>query len=53
MDVDGDVDGSLTQALSSLNTSDRDALISQFQQILGDARLTPGACAFFLDMNRW
>lgn len=54
MDVDGDVDGSLAQALSCMATSDKEVLVRQFQQILGQNHvLTPEACAFFLDMNNW
>uniref|UniRef100_A0A0N5AEY4 N_BRCA1_IG domain-containing protein n=1 Tax=Syphacia muris TaxID=451379 RepID=A0A0N5AEY4_9BILA len=49
-----DPTGTLTQAFSRMATSDRDALIRQFQQILGGNHvLTPDACAFFLDMNNW
>ncbi|VDK47038.1 unnamed protein product [Anisakis simplex] len=54
MDVDGDVDGSLAQALSCMATNDKEVLIRQFQNILGENHvLTPEACAFFLDMNNW
>ncbi|VDO34382.1 unnamed protein product [Onchocerca flexuosa] len=54
MDIDGDVNGSLSQALSCMATSDRDVLIKQFQQVLGDSHtLSAEACAFFLDMNSW
>ncbi|VDN03395.1 unnamed protein product [Thelazia callipaeda] len=54
MDIDGDVNGALSQALSCMATSDRDVLIKQFQQILGDDHvLSDETCAFFLDMNSW
>lgn len=54
MDIDGDVNGSLSQALSCMATNDREVLIKQFQQVLGDSHtLSAEACAFFLDMNSW
>uniref|UniRef100_A0A1I8EPU2 N_BRCA1_IG domain-containing protein n=2 Tax=Wuchereria bancrofti TaxID=6293 RepID=A0A1I8EPU2_WUCBA len=54
MDIDGDVNGSLSQALSCMATSDHEVLIKQFQQVLGDSHtLSAEACAFFLDMNSW
>ncbi|MFH4979385.1 hypothetical protein AB6A40_006094 [Gnathostoma spinigerum] len=54
MDLDGDVEGSLAQALSCMATNDREVLIRQFQLILGENhQLAPEACAFFLDMNNW
>lgn len=46
--------GTLTQEFSRMATSDRDTLIRQFQQILGeDHVLSPHTCAFFLDMTNW
>ncbi|VDN19409.1 unnamed protein product [Gongylonema pulchrum] len=54
MDIDGDVNGSLSQALSCMATDDRDVIVKQFQQIIGDSHYAPPeACAFFLDMNSW
>jgi len=36
-----------------LGTNDRDALIREFQRLLGPNNLEPEACAFFLEMNNW
>lgn len=52
MDVDNDLDGKLLQQFSSMGTTDRDVLISEFQKLLGN-QLNPAGCAFFLDMNNW
>lgn len=53
MDVDNDIDGKLLQQFSSMGTTDREVLISDFQKLLGPNQLTPAGCAFFLDMNNW
>ena len=52
MDVDNDIDSQLLQQFSSMGTTDREVLISEFQKLLGN-RLNPESCAFFLDMNNW
>lgn len=52
MDVDSDLDGKLLQQFSSMGTTDREVLISEFQKLLGNT-LNPDSCAFFLDMNNW
>lgn len=52
MDVDSDLDGKLLQQFSSMGTTDREVLISEFQKLLGN-KLNPECCAFFLDMNNW
>lgn len=38
-----------------MGTNDRDALIAEFQRLLGSetSNLRPEACAFFLEMNNW
>uniref|UniRef100_A0A914UNI3 Uncharacterized protein n=1 Tax=Plectus sambesii TaxID=2011161 RepID=A0A914UNI3_9BILA len=54
MDVDGDVDGTLAQAFGCMGTNDREVLIRQFQQLLGENhQVSAESCAFFLDMNNW
>ncbi|KAK3102798.1 hypothetical protein FSP39_013980 [Pinctada imbricata] len=53
MDVDNDIDGQLLQQFSSMGTTDKDVLISEFQKLLGPDKLNPAGCAFFLDMNNW
>lgn len=54
MDIDGDVDGALSQALSCMATNDREVLIKQFQQVFEENHVPSAeACAFFLDMNSW
>lgn len=52
MDVDADVEGQLIQQFLSMGTQDREALVSQFQKLIGN-QVNPYACAFFLDMNNW
>ena len=52
MDVDSDLDSKLLQQFSSMGTTDRDVLISELQQLLGN-QLNAEGCAFFLDMNNW
>ncbi|XP_064603000.1 protein ILRUN-like isoform X2 [Liolophura sinensis] len=52
MDVDSDIDAKLLQQFSSMGTTDREVLISEFQKLLGN-QLNPTGCAFFLDMNNW
>ncbi|KJH42321.1 hypothetical protein DICVIV_11696 [Dictyocaulus viviparus] len=52
MDAD-EVDNILIRQLSCLRTSDKEALVKQFQSILGDVALPPELCAFFLDMTNW
>ena len=52
MDVDNDIDTQLLQQFSSMGTTDKEVLISQFQQLLGN-QLNAAGCAFFLDMNNW
>jgi hypothetical protein len=54
MDVDGDVDGTLAQAFGCMGTNDREVLVRQFQQLLGENhQVSADSCAFFLDMNNW
>jgi len=49
-----DVDGDLARALSCMGTNDREVLIRQFQQVLGEHHnVSADSCAFFLDMNNW
>lgn len=52
MDVDNEIDAQLLQQFSSMGTTDKDVLISEFQKLLGH-QLNPAGCAFFLDMNNW
>ena len=52
MDVDNDIDSSLLVQFSSMGTTDKEVLISEFQKLLGN-QLNPEGCAFFLDMNNW
>lgn len=47
-----DIDSSLLNRFSSMGTTDKDILISQFQSLLG-FQLNPSGCAFFLDMTNW
>ncbi|XP_071955952.1 protein ILRUN-like isoform X2 [Antedon mediterranea] len=51
MDVDMDLDQDFMNKFSSMGTTDRDVLISEFQRLSGNSN--PNACAFFLDMNNW
>ena len=52
MDVDNELDGKFMQQFSSMGTTDKDVLITEFQKLLG-SELNPACCAFFLDMNNW
>ncbi|XP_077994286.1 protein ILRUN-like [Glandiceps talaboti] len=52
MEVDSDLDQELMQQFSSMGTTDKEVLISEFQKLLGN-QLNPAGCAFFLDMNNW
>jgi len=46
--------GSLQQQLSCLRTNDKEALVVQFQKIVGGPNaLNAYAAHFFLDMNNW
>ncbi|XP_033095585.1 protein ILRUN-like [Anneissia japonica] len=51
MDVDMELDQDFMNKFSSLGTTDKDVLISEFQRLSGNTN--PNACAFFLDMNNW
>ncbi|XP_052064894.1 protein ILRUN-like [Mytilus californianus] len=53
MDVDNELDGNLLRQFSSLGTTDKEVLISEFQKLLGPNQLSPEGCGFFLDMNNW
>lgn len=53
MDVDNELDGSLLRQFSSLGTTDKEVLISEFQKLIGPNQLSPEGCGFFLDMNNW
>lgn len=53
MDVDMDIDSQLLREFSAMRTTDKEVLISQFQKLLGDQRITQQECDFFLDMNNW
>ena len=53
MDVDMDIDSQLLREFSAMGTTDKEVLIAQFQKLLGDQRITPQECDFFLDMNNW
>ena len=53
MDVDNELEGKLLQQFSSMGTTDKEALISEFQKLLEPNQLNPAGCAFFLDMNNW
>ncbi|XP_006825427.1 protein ILRUN-like [Saccoglossus kowalevskii] len=52
MEVDSELDQDLLQQFSSMGTTDKEVLISEFQKLLGN-QLNPAGCAFFLDMNNW
>ena len=52
MDVDSDIDGQLLQQFSCMATQDKEVLIKQFQNLLGND-LNPDSCAFYLDMSNW
>ncbi|XP_055334694.1 uncharacterized protein LOC129585837 [Paramacrobiotus metropolitanus] len=51
MDVD-DLEQGLLSAFRSMNTTDRNELITQFQALIGQ-NVNRGTCEFFLDMNNW
>ncbi|KRZ49090.1 Uncharacterized protein T02_6788, partial [Trichinella nativa] len=54
MDIDSDVDGKLAQELRCLGTSDHDALVQHFIEIVGsDCNLEPETYRNLLDMNNW
>lgn len=53
MDVDNELEGKLLQQFSSMGTTDKEVLISEFQKLLEPNQLNPAGCAFFLDMNNW
>ncbi|KAJ8299166.1 hypothetical protein KUTeg_023226 [Tegillarca granosa] len=53
MDVDNELEGKLLQQFSSLGTTDKEVLISEFQRLLGPNQITAKGCEFFLDMNNW
>ncbi|CAJ0947041.1 unnamed protein product, partial [Mesorhabditis belari] len=48
-----EVDNILSQQMSCMVTNDKEALVREFQKIIGDHSLTPETCAFFLDMSNW
>ncbi|CAJ0564977.1 unnamed protein product, partial [Mesorhabditis spiculigera] len=48
-----EVDNVLSQQMSCMVTNDKEALIREFQKIIGDYSVTPETCAFFLDMSNW
>lgn len=55
MDSDAEMDtveANLLNKFRSMGTTDKDVLISQFQDLLG-FQLNPSGCAFFLDMTDW
>ena len=52
MDVDNDLDQQLVLQFSSMGTTDKEVLITEFQKLSGN-QLNPEGCAFFLDMNNW
>lgn len=55
MDSDAEMDtieANLLNKFRSMGTTDKDVLISQFQDLLG-VQLNPAGCAFFLDMTGW
>lgn len=47
-----DVEQALLQQFSCLGTTDRDELVKELQNIVGN-NVSYGAAAFFLDMNNW
>lgn len=56
MDASGTSDATdldLLLQFQCMGTNDRDALIMEFQRLLGPVSLQPEACAFFLEMNNW
>ena len=53
MDVDNDIDSQLLQQFSAMGTTDKEVLITQFQNLLAPNQLNAAGCAFFLDMNNW
>jgi hypothetical protein len=48
-----DTEAELLLQFQCMGTNDRDALIMEFQRLLGPNTLQPDACAFFLEMNNW
>lgn len=48
-----DTEANLLLQFQCMGTNDRDALINEFQRLLGPNNLQPEACAFFLEMNNW
>ena len=52
MDVDNELDSGLLEQFSSMGTTDKEVLITEFQKLLGN-QLNPAGCEFFLEMNKW
>lgn len=52
MDVDNDIEGALLQQFSCMATQDKEVLVKQFQNLIGN-QVNPESCAFYLDMNNW
>ena len=48
-----DLESSILQQFSRMQTSNRDDLILEFQRLLAPNQLTEEGCKFFLDMNNW
>ena len=49
----GETEVDLLLQFQCMGTNDRDALINEFQRLLGPNNLQPEACSFFLEMNNW
>ena len=52
MDINIDIDGKFLQQFSSMGTTDREVLVSEFGNFFDNVPKTD-LCAFFLDMNNW
>jgi len=50
--MDNDIDSLLLRQFSSMATQDRDVLIAEFRQVIGN-QLNELACSFYLEMNNW
>lgn len=48
-----DDSSSLLLQFQCLGTSDREALIKDFQRLLAPMQLSVEGCTFFLEMNNW
>ena len=53
MEVDEDLGGDLLRQFNCLNTSDKDVLVQQLQNLLSQSNISDETAKFYLDMADW